>query len=110
MTALPATTFPGVIPVLNPASQQRVGEIPQYDSQAVSAAADRARAAQLRWAATPMAQRVRILRDFRRILCEQKDEVADVITREAGKPKSEALATEVMVILDTVGFLVDYAP
>jgi acyl-CoA reductase-like NAD-dependent aldehyde dehydrogenase len=110
MTAVPTTTFPGVIPVLNPANQQRVGEIPQYERPAVLACVDRALAAQHKWAARPMSERVRILRDFRRILCEQKDAVADVITREAGKPKSEALATEVMVILDTVGFLVDYAP
>jgi acyl-CoA reductase-like NAD-dependent aldehyde dehydrogenase len=110
MTAVPTTTFPGTIPVLNPANQQHVGEVPRYDNRATSMAVDRARAAQLRWAATSLPQRVRILKDFRRILCEQKDAVADIITREAGKPKSEALATEVLVILDTVGFLCDYAP
>ncbi|HXB22793.1 MAG TPA: succinic semialdehyde dehydrogenase [Candidatus Solibacter sp.] len=109
MTTAPTTTFAG-IPVLNPANQQRVGEVPQYEKSAVLACVDRALAAQRKWAAAPMSQRARILRDFRQILCEQKDAVADVITREAGKPKSEALATEVMVILDTVGFLVDYAP
>src|SRR5205807_1108167 len=110
MTTVSTTALPGVIPVLNPANQQPVGEIHQYEKPAVLACVDRALAAQRKWAATRMSQRVRILQDFRRILCEQKDAVADVITREAGKPKSEALATEVMVILDTVGFLVDYAP
>jgi succinate-semialdehyde dehydrogenase/glutarate-semialdehyde dehydrogenase len=110
MTAVPTTTFPDVIPVLNPATQQRVGEIHQYDKPAVSACVDRALAAQRKWAATTIWRRIRVLKEFRRLLCEQKDAVADVITREAGKPKSEALATEVMVILDTVGFLADYAP
>ncbi len=110
MTALPTTTFPGVIPVLNPASQEHIGEVPQYEKPAVSACVERALAAQRKWAGTSIHERIRILKNFRRILCDQKDAVADVITREAGKPKSEALATEVMVILDTIGFLCDYAP
>ncbi|HEV3038647.1 MAG TPA: aldehyde dehydrogenase family protein [Candidatus Angelobacter sp.] len=110
MTSAPTTAFPGVIPVLNPANQQSIGEVPQYEKPAVSGCVDRALAAQKKWAATPISRRISILKDFRRILCEQKDVVADCITREAGKPKPEALATEVMVILDTVGFLVDYVP
>ena len=110
MTTIPTTSFPGVIPVLNPANQQRIGEVPQYEKPAVLAYVERALAAQKKWAATPIGRRIRVLKDFRRILCEQKDAVAECITREAGKPKSEALATEVMVILDTVGFLADYAP
>ena len=110
MTAVSTTTLPDVIPVLNPATQQRVGEVHQYNKPGVSACVDRALAAQKKWSETAVWKRIRVLKDFRRLLCEQKDAVAEVITREAGKPKSEALATEVMVILDTVGFLADYAP
>src|SRR5205085_79088 len=36
---------------------------------------------------------------------QQKDAVASVITREAGKPKVEALSTEILVVLDAVSFL-----
>ena len=46
-----------------------------------------------------------MLRKFQRLLAQQKDPVASVITREAGKPKVEALSTEILVVLDAVNFL-----
>src|SRR5881396_2877425 len=60
----------------------------------------------------PLAQprrRVEILREFQRLLCEKKSDVARLITREAGKPYVEALLTEVMVVLDAARFLIDNA-
>jgi hypothetical protein len=51
-----------------------------------------------------------ILREFQRLLCEQKAQVTSVITREAGKPRAEALATEILVVLDYVNYLVEAVP
>src|SRR5437016_4008145 len=65
MTALPTTTFPGVIPVLNPANQEHIGEVPQYERPAVLACVDRALAAQRKWAGTSIHERIRILKNFR---------------------------------------------
>ena len=42
---------------------------------------------------------------FGDLLCDQKDAVAAVISREAGKPEAEALSTEILVVLDTVKYL-----
>ena len=98
------------IAVHNPATDEVIGEIACMTPAEVAAAVERARAAQTRWAATPVAQRLRVLRKFQQLLAEQKDAVASVITREAGKPKVEALSTEILVVLDTAQFLIENAP
>ena len=71
----------------------------------IAEAVAKATAAQVRWAATPVRDRIRILTRFAELLCDQKDSVAAVISREAGKPEAEALSTEVLVVLDTVKYL-----
>ena len=106
--ALPRPT--SEIAVTNPATQQLIGTVPIATAQEIAQAVTRAHAAQQRWAATPIAERVAVLRRFQKLLCEQQDVVADVITREAGKPMAEALSTEVLVVLDGIKFLVDHAP
>src|SRR5215510_10368841 len=105
-TELPALT----ITVRNPATNQAIGEIRSFTASEISAAATRARAAQSAWAAAPVSARLKLLKNFQRLLCEQKDSVAAIITREAGKPLAEAVATEVLVVLETVNFLIANVP
>ncbi len=56
-----------------------------------------------------MRKRIAILRKFQKLLHEQKSEVADLITSEAGKPSVEALLTEVLVVLDSARFCIENA-
>jgi acyl-CoA reductase-like NAD-dependent aldehyde dehydrogenase len=70
----------------------------------VQAAVSRARSAQSAWSELGLRKRIALLRNFQRILHEQKAEVADLITSESGKPTVEALLTEVLVVLDAVRF------
>ena len=106
-----AAAFRREIAVANPATQQVIGVGPIADAdQIAQAAVARARAAQARWAAKPVSERLAVLRRFQKLLCDQKDLVAEVITREAGKPVAEALSTEVLVVLDGAKFLIDNAP
>src|SRR5215831_18533880 len=95
------------ITVLNPATQEIIGSVPNFTADEVAAAVTQAREAQARWAAMPVGARLKVLRRFRDLLCEQKDAVAAVITREAGKPQAEALSTEVLVALDGTNYLLD---
>src|SRR5215471_9107189 len=97
------------ITVHNPATQEVVGSVPSFTADEVDAAVAQARAAQPKWAATPISARLKVLRRFRELLCEQKDAIATIITREAGKPQAEALATEVLVALDGTNYLLDNA-
>ncbi len=98
------------IAVKNPATQETVGTIPRQTAEEIAAAVTRAHAAQPRWAATPVGDRLKIISKFQQLLCAQKDAVTQVITREAGKPTAEALGTEVLVVLDSAKYLIDNAP
>ena len=72
----------------------------------VQDAVRRAKAAQRRGENTSVSQRVAVLRKFQKLLREQRDSVASLICREAGKPAAEALATEVLVVLDAAEFCI----
>lgn len=96
--------------VYDPAGRQAIGTLHTFTAEEVNAAVARARSAQPRWAATPWATRRRILHRFQQLLCAEKDKVAGVITREAGKPLAEAISTEILVVLDTAKFLLDSVP
>lgn len=76
--------------VHNPATQEIIGTLPNFGADQIAEAVAKATAAQVRWAATPMRERLRILERFAGLLCEQKDFVAAVISREAGKPEAES--------------------
>jgi succinate-semialdehyde dehydrogenase/glutarate-semialdehyde dehydrogenase len=54
-------------------------------------------------------RRIEILRQFQRRLLENRNKIAEAITRESGKPVAEALTTEVLVVLDTARFLIENA-
>jgi acyl-CoA reductase-like NAD-dependent aldehyde dehydrogenase len=96
--------------VHNPATQEVIGTLSNFGANEISDAVAKAAAAQVRWAATPVRDRLRILSRFAELLCDQKDSVAQVISREAGKPEAEALSTEVMAMLDTVKYLQNQVP
>ena len=55
-----------------------------------------ARAAQTDWAGLPVADRVRHLKRIRDYLADNADEVAEVIARDNGKTRFDALAAEVL--------------
>ena len=96
--------------VHNPATQEIIGTLPNMAASQIAEAVAKAAAAQTRWAATPVRDRMRIFSRFAELLCDQKDSIAVVISREAGKPAAEAMSTEVMVVLDTVKYLQNHVP
>jgi succinate-semialdehyde dehydrogenase/glutarate-semialdehyde dehydrogenase len=110
MNAVPASLAVNTITVRNPADDQPIGEIPCLSSAEIAVAVERAKTAQTKWAQVSVAGRLQVVRNFQRLLSEQKESVAATITREAGKPKVEALATEVLVVLDAINFLLNNVP
>jgi acyl-CoA reductase-like NAD-dependent aldehyde dehydrogenase len=94
---------------VNPATGEVLRELECADDGEVLAAVARARAAQVAWAETGVRRRIVVLREFQRRLHAKKSEIAEAITREAGKPVAEALTTEVLVVLDAARFLIENA-
>jgi acyl-CoA reductase-like NAD-dependent aldehyde dehydrogenase len=93
----------------NPANGQALREFECASEAKVHAAVARAKAAQPAWADLGVRKRIVILKSFQSLLHQKKSEVAQVVSREAGKPYVEALLTEVLVVLDAARFLIDHA-
>jgi acyl-CoA reductase-like NAD-dependent aldehyde dehydrogenase len=93
----------------NPATGEALGEFECATEVEVHSAVSRAASAQALWATLDVRKRISVLRNFQRLLHRKKSEVAQLVTREAGKPYVEALLTEVLVVLDAVRFLIENA-
>jgi succinate-semialdehyde dehydrogenase / glutarate-semialdehyde dehydrogenase len=78
------------IAVTSPLSERTLGSIPAGTADDAAEAARRARAAQPAWAATPLAERARILRRMARLTLDRQDEVLDLIQLESGKVRAHA--------------------
>src|SRR5271170_5426384 len=94
---------------VNPATGEVLRELECAGEGEVHAAVARAHKAQPAWGEIGIRKRTAVLREFQRRLHEKKFEIAEAITREAGKPVAEALTTEVLVVLDAARFLIDNA-
>ena len=90
----------------NPATGETLGELRCATPQEVHDAVSRARQAQPAWQALQVKDRVAVLKRFQRKLSERRVEIAELISREAGKPTVEALNTEILVVLDAAGFCI----
>jgi acyl-CoA reductase-like NAD-dependent aldehyde dehydrogenase len=104
---LPATK--AKISPVNPATGEVLRELECAGESEVRAAVERAHAAQGSWARIGVRERIAVVGEFQRRLHQKKSEIAEAITREAGKPFAEALTTEVLVVLDGARFLIENA-
>lgn len=72
--------------VLNPATGETIADVLADDAASVAHKAQRARAAQPAWAATPLAERCACIERFRAGVVRDLPRLAEVMTRETGKP------------------------
>jgi acyl-CoA reductase-like NAD-dependent aldehyde dehydrogenase len=72
--------------ITNPATGATLVELVADNAKTVRAKYERARAAQPKWAATPVRKRLAILRKFRELAVERQPELARTLTQEVGKP------------------------
>jgi acyl-CoA reductase-like NAD-dependent aldehyde dehydrogenase len=74
------------LPVIDPATGERLGTIPAGDADDARRALDAARKATSDWARVAAAQRAAFLKGAARRLRERLDDIATLQTREGGKP------------------------
>ena len=79
-----------VVPVLNPATGEKVGSVAEATDAETSAAIDAAAAAFSGWARTPARARAGLLQKVPAIVAERRDDIARTLTLEQGKPLNEA--------------------
>jgi succinate-semialdehyde dehydrogenase / glutarate-semialdehyde dehydrogenase len=75
----------GTFEVRSPHSREVVNVVARCDSADVDRAVAAARAAQPEWAATPLIERVKVLRQINQLFIERAEEVARMVSLEIGK-------------------------
>lgn len=77
-------------PVLNPASGDRIGTVPDLGVAEVRGAIEAADRAQAGWAATPVKERARLMRAWFNLMMAHQEDLARILTAEQGKTLAEA--------------------
>ena len=94
--------------VYNPATGAKVTTVAADTPATVAAKAADARAAQPRWAATPMGERLAAMKRFRQGLVAELDALATTLTQEVGKPISQS-RNEINGVLARIDFFIERA-
>jgi acyl-CoA reductase-like NAD-dependent aldehyde dehydrogenase len=108
--ASPPARAAASIDSINPATQGINAQFAVARAADLPAIFTRARSAQKEWATRPIRERCAMLRHLRDAIFARREEIVDVISREAGKPRVEAIFAEVLLALDTADFLARQAP
>ena len=76
--------------ILNPATGEPVGRVPDLGAEDTQKAIEAARLAQKDWAAKTAKERANILRRWFELMMENQEDLARILTAEQGKPLAEA--------------------
>ena len=93
------------IVVKSPADGSVVGEVAVTPTEVIEAMVARAHQAYLHWREVPLHQRVEPLRRLKRLILQERDAIAELVAREQGKPRIEAMIVELFPPLDVSAFL-----
>lgn len=92
------------IQVRNPATLEPLREVPVTTFEELARAERRARAAQRQWCGRSFRERAEALYRYREALLDQGERIADVLTAETGKPRSDAWAVELLYVCDAISY------
>ncbi len=93
----------------NPATGAQIGRVRATPAEEVAGLVRRARQAQESWAREPWPKRREVLKRWWKIFSRDADDWALLIRDEIGKPRSEALAGDVVSTLDALRWTVKHA-
>jgi acyl-CoA reductase-like NAD-dependent aldehyde dehydrogenase len=88
------------IPCTDPATLAPLGEIQVISPEEVRVRVERARRAQAIWGKTPFAERRRVLARLSDYLLDHADELCELIARDSGKTRENALLGEIWPICE----------
>jgi acyl-CoA reductase-like NAD-dependent aldehyde dehydrogenase len=94
--------------ITNPATEAVIRELPEDTRATIADKVGRARGAQRAWAATPIAERVRILGKWKELVAANEERLAKTLTQEMGKPITQA-KNELRALDGRVSFFLDHA-
>ncbi|HKO98765.1 MAG TPA: aldehyde dehydrogenase family protein [Pyrinomonadaceae bacterium] len=88
----------------NPATGAEIGRAPLSSIEDVERAVARARAAQPAWANLSFRERARVVLKARQFMLDESEAIAELVSKETGKPTTEALSMEVVPTLDAMHY------
>src|SRR5438309_5671339 len=88
----------------DPRTGEEIGRAPIVMPEDVARAVGRARETQTEWANRSFRERGRLIMKARKIILSELEEIALLISRETGKPVSEAVAMELTTTLDLMQY------
>jgi acyl-CoA reductase-like NAD-dependent aldehyde dehydrogenase len=95
---------PSPFPSTSPLDGSSLPDVEPTDPALVPELIAKARAAQIEWAKTPIANRAAMLVKLKRRVLERAQEIGELLHREVGKPVEEALLAEVIPNADLVEY------
>lgn len=81
----------GILQVINPATGERAGSVPDCGEEEVRRAVEAAAAALPLWSGQTAGERAGVLNHWANLLMEHREELALLMTREQGKPLTESI-------------------
>jgi succinate-semialdehyde dehydrogenase/glutarate-semialdehyde dehydrogenase len=94
----------------NPATGEVVETVPKTHPEELAGILSEARIAQEKWRATSISDRCVLLSRLREKMLAAREELADIVVRESGKPRVEAIFSDVFVSLDTAAYCTNRLP
>ena len=101
---------PGLIRCFDPATREPLGAVPIDEPEDVRRAIARAREAQIGWGETDFATRRRVLRRVITSIVDRMDELVDLVVRDSGKTRENALMGEVWMVLEKLRWTIAQGP
>lgn len=98
---------PEDLPVYNPATLELVGRVRTYVPEQVPQLLSHARIAQATWMKKPVSIRKKLLQNLVHYMVAHLDEIAYPISHETGKPKLEAINSDVLAGISAASYSVE---
>jgi acyl-CoA reductase-like NAD-dependent aldehyde dehydrogenase len=87
-----------------------LGEVPETAPDDLGAVVDAVAAVQPFWSALPLSDRSRYLRRIAQVVLDEVDSLSELLAREQGRPRTEAVTMEILASVDALRWIAAYAP
>ncbi|MFO0578191.1 MAG: aldehyde dehydrogenase family protein [Polyangia bacterium] len=102
------TGTPATLECHDPATLERLGEVPSFSRAEVVERVQRARAAQAAWGQTTFAERRRVLRALLDWILAHQEEICRLCSRDSGKTIVDAAMGEVFPVCEKIRYLIEH--
>src|SRR3954451_15787192 len=94
----------------SPLDGRRLGTVPAADPASVQGMVDDAAELQPFWAALPLEDRARYMGRAAQVILDRMDELSELLSREQGKPRTEAFTMELLPSVDSLRWIAAEGP